>query len=341
MARPASVFAKIQSNQQRSELAALWKENPHHYTRMRAHAIILSDDQYEIEQIVEIFGVKRDTVRDWIRRFEQGGVDALRDEDRPGGPRKLNEEEEEILQDLLRRYPSRPATVIARLRARTGKSIGRDTLRRYAKRFHLSWKRFRRSLRKKRDEKAFRLAQDELAELLKEPELDVVYFDEAGFSLKGVVPYGWLPVGKRRDVPVTGAHGSNVQVIGFEHQDGHTQTYLHKGYVSTETVIQIMDDFCETIEQTTVVVLDNASCHTSHAFKACVERWAARGLLVYHLPPYSPELNSIERLWKKLKYQLMPAEAWEKFSTLLNTLTSKLCDIGEVIFMPSLESYAQ
>ncbi|MEP3899788.1 MAG: helix-turn-helix domain-containing protein, partial [Rhodopirellula bahusiensis] len=44
---------------------------------MRAHAIILSDDQYEIEQIVEIFGVKRDTVRDWIRRFEQGGVDAL------------------------------------------------------------------------------------------------------------------------------------------------------------------------------------------------------------------------------------------------------------------------
>ncbi|MEP2072528.1 helix-turn-helix domain-containing protein [Rhodopirellula bahusiensis] len=114
---------------------------------MRAHAIILSDDQYEIEQIVEIFGVKRDTVRDWIRRFEQGGVDALRDEDRPGGPRKLNEEEEEILQDLLRRYPSRPATVIARLRAGTGKSIGRDTLRRYVKRFHLSWKRFRRSLR--------------------------------------------------------------------------------------------------------------------------------------------------------------------------------------------------
>ncbi|MEP1645168.1 transposase, partial [Rhodopirellula bahusiensis] len=71
------------------------------------------------------------------------------------------------------------------------------------------------------------------------------------------------------------------------------------------------------------------------------ERWAARGLLVYHLPPYSPELNSIERLWKKLKYQLMPVEAWEKFSTLLKTLTSKLCDIGEVIFMPSLESYAK
>jgi transposase len=341
MARPASVFAKIKTQKQRDELSALWREHPNHYTRMRAHAIILSDAKYEIEQIVEIFRVNRDSVRDWIKRFQEGGADALLDDDRPGGPRKLNDQEEDILRDLLRQYPSRPATIISRLRSRTGKSIGRDTLRRYAQRFNLSWKRFRRSLRKKRDEKVFRLAQDELAELLEEPNLDVVYFDEAGFSLKGVVPYGWLPVGERSDVPVTGAHGSNVQAIGFEHQDGRTQTYLHKGYVNTQTIIEIMDDFSETLEQTTVVVLDNASCHTSNDFKKCIERWAERGLLVYHLPPYSPELNSIERLWKKLKYQLMPVEAWEKFTTLLNTLTSKLCEIGEVSYLPSLHSYAQ
>ena len=44
--------------------------------------------------IVEIFGVNRDSVRDWIKRFQQGGVDALLDDVRPGGPRKLNEDEE-------------------------------------------------------------------------------------------------------------------------------------------------------------------------------------------------------------------------------------------------------
>ncbi len=119
------------------------------------------------------------------------------------------------------------------------------------------------------------------------------------------------------------------------------KNHLHKGYVNTEAVIEIMNDFCETVEQTTVVILDNASCHTSNAFKECLKRWDERGLLVYHLPPYSPELNSIERLWKKLKYQLMPVDAWEKFSTLLGTLTSKLCEIGEVSYMPSLRSYAQ
>ncbi|MFG0254456.1 MAG: transposase [Rhodopirellula sp. JB053] len=57
-----------------------------------------------------------------------------------------------------------------------------------------------------------------------------------------------------------------------------------------------MDNFCETIKQTTVMVVDNASLHTSHAFNACVASWVARGLLVYHLPPYSHELDSIEQL---------------------------------------------
>ena len=185
------------------------------------------------------------------------------------------------------------------------------------------------------------MAQNELVELLGEPSLDVVYLDEADFSLKGVVPYGWLPVGERTDVPVTGAHGSTVQAIGFELQDGTSQTYPHKGYVNTQTVIEIINDFSETIDRTTVVILDNASCHTSGAFCACLERWAERGLLVYHLPAYSPELNAIERLWRKLKYQLMPAEAWERFTTLLQTLTTKPCQLGEVTYMPSLKSHAE
>jgi transposase len=341
MARPASLFAEIKSEQQRDRLIELWKQHPNHYTRMRGHAIILSDAGYRASQIVDIFGIDRDTAAGWITRFNEGGVDALFDEDRPGGPRKLVEEEQQILQDLFREYPSQPAKVIAKLREKTGKSISRKSLSRYAKRFNLSWKRFRRSLRQKRDEAAFRLAQEELTELLGEPGLDVVYFDEAGFSLKGVVPYGWLPVGDRTDVPVTGAHGSTVQVLGFEHQNGEIQTYLHKGCVKTQTVIEVFDDFCDTIKKTTVVILDNASCHTSGAFKASLERWAERGLLVYSIPSYSPELNAIERLWRKLKYQLMPAHAWERFTTLLQILTSKLVRLGEVTYMPSLHRYAE
>jgi len=49
-----------------------------------------------------------------------------------------------------------------------------------------------------------------------------------------------------------------------------------------------------------IIILDNASMHTSDAFLAQQDNWAARGVLFHYLPPYSPELNLIEILWRKV-----------------------------------------
>jgi transposase len=341
MARPASKFAHIKSPEQRDELIAMWKTDSHHYTRMRAHAVLLSCEGFDVSTLVRIFSVDRDSVVSWIDRFESGGVEALRDADRPGGPPKLNEEDQKTLKDLFRQFPHRPSMVRAELEKRTGKQVSETTLRDYARRLNLRWKRLRRSLRKKRDERAFELAREELAELLKEPGLDVVYFDEAGLSLKGVVPYGWQPVAERFEISVTGAHGSTIQALGLQHQDGRVDSYLHKGFVNSETVIAVLDDYSSRIERPTVVVLDNAPSHTSGAFCDALARWAERGLMIYHLPPYSPELNAIECFWKKLKYQLLPITAWERFTTLLTNVTAALCSVGETTYMPSLQAYTE
>lgn len=341
MARPSIKFATVKNETQRQQLVQLWKTHPSHYTRVRAHSVLLSSQQYEISAIAAIFGVERDSVSSWIDRFESGGADALLDADRPGAPPTLDDSEKEILRELFAAYPSQPSKVLAEIKRRTGKEMSPSTLRKYARRMGLAWTRFRRSLRQKRDEKAFRIAKQELAELLQEPGLNVVYFDESGFSLKGVVPYGWQPKANPTEVPVTGSHGSSVQVLGFESEEGDVEAYLHKGYVTTATVIDVFDSYSEQLDRPTVVVLDNASCHTSAEFEKHLEEWADRGLYVYHIPPYSPELNAIEGFWKKLKYQLMPPTAWERFVTLLGTLTTKLCEIGVVHWMPSLQGYAK
>jgi transposase len=64
------------------------------------------------------------------------------------------------------------------------------------------------------------------------------------------------------------------------------------------------------------VVLDNASLHTSEAVAANRERWHANGLQLEFLAPYSPELNLIEILWRKIKYEWLPFSAYESFSSL-------------------------
>jgi transposase len=48
-------------------------------------------------------------------------------------------------------------------------------------------------------------------------------------------------------------------------------------------------------------MLDNGPIHTAKATLALFPEWAPKGLHMHFLSPYSPELNRIEILWRKMK----------------------------------------
>ncbi len=55
-----------------------------------------------------------------------------------------------------------------------------------------------------------------------------------------------------------------------------------------------------------VVVMDNLSSHKAAAVRASIEKTGAELL---YLPPYSPDMNPIEKAWAKLKELLRAAQA--------------------------------
>ena len=71
------------------------------------------------------------------------------------------------------------------------------------------------------------------------------------------------------------------------------------------------------------MVLDNASIHVSGESMELWEELALEGLEVMFLPTYAPELNLIELLWQKIKYEWMPLEAYASYQK----LTAALCEI--------------
>lgn len=77
-----------------------------------------------------------------------------------------------------------------------------------------------------------------------------------------------------------------------------------------------------------MVVLDNASIHTSDEFEERIEAWARRGLTLKYLPPYCPELNLIEILWRKIKYEWLPLAAYASFQALAFELETVLRLVG-------------
>ena len=64
----------------------------------------------------------------------------------------------------------------------------------------------------------------------------------------------------------------------------------------------------KTLKKKTVVVMDNASVHTSEAFEECLPQWKKKGRIIQYVTPYSPELHLIEILWRNIK------DAWLPFS---------------------------
>ena len=72
----------------------------------------------------------------------------------------------------------------------------------------------------------------------------------------------------------------------------------------------------ELTDSLTVVVLDNASMHRSKLVKAARRELVKQGIVLYFLPPYSPELNLIEPVFGVIKYHDMPERSYTSIDDL-------------------------
>lgn len=99
---------------------------------------------------------------------------------------------------------------------------------------------------------------------------------------------------------------------------GGQQLYHHEvsGTVNRETFVAFMDDLIPRVakETPTFIVLDNARIH--HGLDDDITwRWMTQHkVILCYLPPYSPELNMIEILWKQAKYHWREFVTWTKES---------------------------
>ena len=65
-------------------------------------------------------------------------------------------------------------------------------------------------------------------------------------------------------------------------------------------------------------VVDNASIHTSKKFQDMIPIWEAKKLTIFYLPPYSPQLNPIEMVWKFMKYYWIELDAYKSTKNMEN-----------------------
>lgn len=166
-------------------------------------------------------------------------------------------------------------------------------------------------------------------------EICLRYFDESGFSLTPSIPYGWQATGQTTRIPCQRSKRQNV--LGFMGRQGEWFYQVTEETVITETVIEVFDAFSQAYYdhefsqhgKLCFVVIDNASMHTSTAFRKRMEGWLLRGVIPRYLPTYSPELNLIEILWRKIKYEWLPLQAFRDTIHFKYWLNKILAAVGD------------
>ena len=126
---PRSTKAFSITPTQRAELKR-WRRvrNTPHSLALRAQLILLLADGVAPIDIMAKLDVTRPTVFKWRKRFEQDGVEGLRDRARPGQPRKLTQKQiERVLQLTVERIPREANVVPAPHRACAGRGSPRPS----------------------------------------------------------------------------------------------------------------------------------------------------------------------------------------------------------------------
>jgi transposase len=316
--------------QQVSELNAIIASPCNARTKKRAQAISLSARGYTIDEISAIIQCHRVTVSRWIDQWHEQGMDGLLEKEGRGRKKSLTGEEEKQVLEWLKSDGRSTNGLLGKIEKAFGKKISSATLKRLFKRNGKVWKRVRASLAGKRDEEAFRLCEQELVEHMEAAvngEIDLFYMDQSGFGRTPYIPYAWQDKGITVGVPCR--EGKRINVMGlYSLMEGTLHAEMTDKNITSAEVVDFLEAFSRTVKRFTVVVLDNASVHTAKVVSEKLKEWESRGLYLYYLPTYSPELNVIEILWRKIKYEWLPLGAFESFKSLWINLSDIFPKIG-------------
>ena len=157
----------------------------------------------------------------------------------------------------------------------------------------------------------------------------LVFIDETWTSTNMTRRYGRAPRGKRCTASAPHGHWQTTTFVGALRRRRLTAPMVTDGPIDGEIFLAYVIKFlCPTLQSGDIVILDNLSSHKVTGVRAAI---AATGASVLYLPPYSPDLNPIEKFFSKLKALLRKAAKrsidalWKEIGELLDTVSPSEC----------------
>ena len=269
---------------------------------------------YRYDQIAEVLGRSITTITHYVDAFRQGGLAGLVAGVSPGRPTKLtSDQEQQLLDVVVHQHPADvgfPAEmnwtgplVQAWIKQQFNVEYTERGVRALLYRLDLRWTQPTYVLAKADPlkQQAFVLEFDELKQALEAGQIDRILFqDESMIRDYQAIQRTWFPKGQQKRVPTYGKHWG-AKLLGFlDYASGEVVVMQSPEKYDAEVFLKFLQQVVDRYpNERIVMILDNAKIHHAKLIQPFLE--AHPQLHLVFLPPYSPNLNLIEGLWKWLK----------------------------------------
>lgn len=281
-------------------------------TYLRERMVKAVDDGASVAAVARRFDVSETAVWNFVHRVEEGR--SLRPKPRSGGPKPtLNAEDRQNLVDAVDEDPD---ATLEELIERCDLDVSDSTVSRELQRLDRPRK---RKVPRASEQDETKTQQQRQKWRTKTKDVDpqrLIFVDETGISTKMTRRYGRAPANERVYTDVPYRHYKNLTVLGGMRLGGSEEipTLVYQGGTTTERMLEyIHGPLAAVLRPNDIIVADNLAAHKANKVSGALQEYEAD---IWRLPPYSPDLNPVERLWSKIKTSLRQAKA-----TTIETLT--------------------
>ena len=297
--------------------------HPHPRVQIRMEVMWLKSKGLKNGQIGSLVSLSENTVRKYIKEYEEEGIEKLKEINFYRPESELLEYKETLEKYFEKNPPMNIKEAAKRIEELTGIKRSENQVRLFIKR--IGMKRLKVGYVPGNADVE---AQKEYQEKKLEPVLEearqgkraVFFVDASHFVMRAFLGYIWCvrrvfiksPSGRKRFNVLAALNAINHQVI----------TVTNDTYITGQQVCELLQkiyDLGLTIPIT--LVLDNARYQKCRVVMELAE---SLGIELLFLPAYSPNLNLIERLWKWVKKRCLYGQYYEDFSDFKNAISSAI-----------------
>ena len=151
-----------------------------------------------------------------------------------------------------------------------------------------------------RDTEANRQRREEfVAKIRATPSERLIFLDESGVTTAMTRLYARRPDGRRIHEATPGGHWKIMTILAAMRLGGITAAMTIEEATDGDIFLAYVEQvLCPTLAAGDIVIMDNLGAHKVKGVEELVQ---ARDATVLYLPPYSPDLNPIEKAWAKIK----------------------------------------